>query len=217
MSQWRTSVTNEPIAAHAAQVAAGIVIGALMLLQRADVRSAGVFAAIEAVDVGIIVGVMAALLLVLSGVVYMWQARGYTRTIKKIREELAAERDQQVARIEHAYETRMDWMKSDHDALRAQVALLLDLALRNGSITPAQAVAFQPKPDPEHRLYDAMVAVFDLDDLKVLAFEIGLRWDMLAGDRLGVRLIDMINEAKQTGRLPLLEQKAREMRPGMTV
>jgi hypothetical protein len=213
MSQWRTAVTTEPIAAQVAQVLAGAIFGALMLMQRFGIQ----LALFEAIDVGIIVAVVAAVLFVLGSVVYMWQARSYSATIKRIKEELRKSSDLQIARIENAYELRLDWMKNDQDALRAQVTLLLDLALRNGSISPAQAVAFQAKPDPEHRLYDNMLPLFDLDDLKQLAFEIGLRWDQLAGDRISVRLIDMINEAKHAGKLAQLEQRAREMRPNMTV
>lgn len=213
MSQWSKHLTTEQIAASVAQVAAGLAFGIAMLLQLAGVQ----LAPFAATDVGIIVAIVAAVLFVVGGVIYMWQARSYSATIKRIKDELRKSSDLQIARIENAYVLRLDWMKNDQDALRAQVTLLLDLALRNGSISPAQAVAFKQKPDPEHRLYDNMLSLFSLDDLKVLAFEIGLPWDMLAGDRISVRLIDMINEAKHAGKLAQLEQRAREMRPNMNV
>lgn len=215
MSQWSSNVTHLEEAAVAARAAVGLGLGTFALVRGAAAQPSLALAAIEAVDVGLIVAIVAGVLIALGCVIYVWQARSYSATINRVRAELASERDTQIKRIEQAYEQRLTWMKREQDALRAQVALLTNLAMRAGSINAAEAAAFTAPVEPEQRLYDAMLPVFELDDLRTLAFKVGIRWDSLAGDTVGVRLIELINMAKHEGRLDLLEREARAYRPNM--
>jgi hypothetical protein len=215
MSQWSQSVNDLENAAIVARAAAGLAFGTFALTRRSVATPDLALAAIEAADVGLIVAIVAGALILLGCLIYIWQARSYSATIKRVRAELASERDSQIKRVEQAYEQRLAWMKRRQDALSAQVTILTNLAMRAGSINAAEAAAFTAPVDPEQRLYESMLPLFELDDLRAVAFKVGIRWDSLAGETVGVRLIELINMAKHEGRFDLLEREARAYRPNM--
>jgi hypothetical protein len=50
-------------------------------------------------------------------------------------------------------------------------------------------------------LRDFMSKRFDMEELKVLVFDIGVNWDEVAGDWLSVKIASLIGYLQRTGRL----------------
>ena len=56
-------------------------------------------------------------------------------------------------------------------------------------------------------------STFDLEELKVLAFELGLDWDELQGNRKTIRIQDLITQLAHQGRLESLVETLQQLRP----
>lgn len=129
--------------------------------------------------------------------------------------------EQQAARIDELERQRM----SDHNmiidlrnkvaALEAYVATLVRQLQDNG-IAPAAlpvALASSPAPVDKRQLAQRIAALFDMDEMATLMFDIGIDDEALAGRTRAARARELVDYAERHGQLDVLAAAVNASRP----
>lgn len=131
--------------------------------------------------------------------------------------------EQQAARIDELERQRM----SDHSmiielrnkvaALEAYVATLVRQLQENGIAPAALPVALATTAAPvvdKRQLAQRIAALFDLDEMSTLMFDIGIDDEALAGRTRQARARELVDYAERHGQLDVLAAAVAAQRPG---
>jgi hypothetical protein len=136
-----------------------------------------------------------------------WLQTQHTRQINAIRAE-------NTQRVKEAEERAIQAEARARDAekrMQARLDFVMDFYVRN-----SPALAHQPSTvQADGQVLDVLMDRFDMEELQTLAYELGVKWDSLAGDSAPTRAMHLVQHMRNTDRMRDLIDAIKHRRPGV--
>lgn len=140
----------------------------------------------------------------------------YARRMEGVVFAIKREHEMQMKQVRDSYDGQLDWWKRRQTSCDLVNGTLIQLLRDRGVLHEADRELLREK-DPGISLFNAMKELFDFDELRTLAFQLGMDWHNLEGSTSDAKLIGMIRHCERVGALHKLRQAAQGLRPGMEV
>lgn len=152
--------------------------------------------------------------------IYARRMEGIVLAIKHENEVLLAdqrkEHKAQMQQVRDSYDGQLDWWKRRQTSCDLVNGTLIQLLRDRGVLHDADREMLREK-DPGISLFNAMHNLFDFEELRTIAFQLGMDWHNLEGSTSDAKLIGMIRYAERLNILHKLRQVAQGLRPSMEI
>jgi hypothetical protein len=136
-----------------------------------------------------------------------WIQRQHSKQLGLIRADNAMRLKQAEERAEQAEERSREAERR----MQARLDFVMDFYIRHAPGVSAQSATVMA----DSQVLDVLMSKFDGEELKMLAFDLGVSWDNLPGDSIPTRAMHLVQQMRNTDRMQQLVEAINRRRPGV--